>query len=126
MKEKLVFVVDDDKLVAGLVTMRLSEDGYRVRAFSYGEDCIDSLNESPDAVILDFYFFRDGYSPMNGLEIFEAITRKKPDLPVIMLSAQEKGEVVLELARKGIADYVIKDNNLIDNLKVALKGIFLE
>jgi hypothetical protein len=38
-----------------------------------------------------------------------------------MLSAQENGELVLELARKGIADYVIKDTNLIGNLQNAIK-----
>jgi DNA-binding NarL/FixJ family response regulator len=41
-----------------------------------------------------------------------------------MLSGQEKGEIVLELARKGIDDYIIKDNNLIDNLNVAINELF--
>jgi DNA-binding NarL/FixJ family response regulator len=41
-----------------------------------------------------------------------------------MLSGQDKGEIVLELARKGINDYIIKDNNLIDNLKVAISELF--
>jgi hypothetical protein len=41
-----------------------------------------------------------------------------------MLSGQEKGEIVLELARKGIDDYIIKDNNLIDNLNVAIGELF--
>ena len=54
---------------------------------------------------------------MNGMEVFDKIKELKPDIPVIMLSGQEKGEIVLELARKGIDDYVIKDNNLIDNLE---------
>jgi hypothetical protein len=41
-----------------------------------------------------------------------------------MLSGQEKGEVVLELARKGIDDYVIKDNNLLDNLHASMIELF--
>jgi two-component system, OmpR family, response regulator len=124
VKEKLIFIVDDDDLVTSLVAMRLRAEGYRIRSFSYGEDCIAALNEFPDAVVLDFYFLRDGSSPMNGMEVFEKIKIVEPELPVIMLSAQEKGEVVLELARKGIADYIIKDSNLISNLKSALKDIF--
>jgi hypothetical protein len=40
-----------------------------------------------------------------------------------MFSAQENGELVLELARKGVADYVIKDSNLIGNLQNAIKEI---
>lgn len=61
---------------------------------------------------------------MNGMEVFDKIKEIKPDVPVIMLSGQEKGEIVLELARKGIDDYIIKDNNLIDNLNVAITELF--
>jgi DNA-binding NarL/FixJ family response regulator len=61
---------------------------------------------------------------MNGMEVFDKIKELKPDTPVIMLSGQEKGEIVLELARKGIDDYIIKDNNLIDNLNVAIGELF--
>jgi DNA-binding NarL/FixJ family response regulator len=61
---------------------------------------------------------------MNGMEIFDKIKEIQPDTPVIMLSGQDKGEIVLELARKGIDDYVIKDNNLIDNLNIAITEHF--
>ena len=61
---------------------------------------------------------------MNGMEIFDKIKEFKPETPVIMLSGQDKGEIVLELARKGIDDYIIKDNNLIDNLNVAIENLF--
>jgi len=61
---------------------------------------------------------------MNGMEIFEKIKEQKPDTPVIMLSGQDKGEIVLELARKGIDDYIIKDSNLIDNLSAAIRELF--
>jgi DNA-binding NarL/FixJ family response regulator len=61
---------------------------------------------------------------MNGMEIFDKIKEFKPETPVIMLSNQEKGEVVLELARKGIDDYIIKDNNLLDNLNIAIDELF--
>jgi len=124
VKDKLIFIVDDDPLIKGLVSKQLETESYRVRSFAYGEECIEALKESPDVVILDFYFIRSGSDPMNGMDVFEEIRRTMPDLPVIMLSAQEKGEVVLELARKGITDYVIKDSNLINNLKIALKEIF--
>jgi DNA-binding NtrC family response regulator len=61
---------------------------------------------------------------MNGMEVFDKIRAAKPDVPVIMLSGQENGEVVLELARKGIVDYIIKDNNLLDNLNIAIREHF--
>ena len=124
MKDKLVFVVDDDPLVTGLVERRLGSAGYNMRSFAYGEECIAALDEKPDLVILDFYFRREGSEPMNGMQVYDKIRDKIPGLPVIILSAQENGDIVLELARKGIADYVIKDSSVINNLLASLKEIF--
>ena len=61
---------------------------------------------------------------MGGMEIFTRIREFNEDITVIMLSGQDKGDVVLELARKGIEDYVIKDESLIDNLIIAVEDVF--
>ena len=120
---KYIFVVDDDPVVSTMIVKRFESEGYKVEAFRYGEDCIKALARNPDLIILD-YFFVDGENEvMNGIEIFDEIKISKPDTPVIMLSGQERGEIVLELARKGIDDYVIKDSNIIDNLLVATKDL---
>ena len=119
----LIYVVDDDPVVTSLVSNRLESNGYSVRAFSYAEDCIAALDVIPDLIILDYYFLKEGETPMNGMEAYDEITRLVPEVPVVMLSAQEKGEVVLEFARKGIADYIIKDIDLIDNLLMAVKEV---
>lgn len=121
--DNLIFVVDDDPVITSLVSNRLEAVGYRVRSFAYAEDCIAALDEMPDLIILDYYFLKEESVPMNGMEAYDEITRLAPGIPVIMLSAQEKGEVVLEFARKGIADYVIKDTDLTDNLQMAVKEV---
>jgi len=123
VEEKLIFVVDDDPLITTLVATRLEGAGYRVEAFTYGEECLPALDEKPDLIILDYYFVKEGDEPMDGMAVYEEITRLAPEVPVIMLSAQEKGAVVLEFARRGIADYVIKDTDLIDNLQAAVRDI---
>ena len=121
---KLIFVVDDDPFINMLVVKRFTSEGYKLEAFRYGEDCISALNKKPDLIILDYYFVNNDCTVMNGMEVFDKIKQLRPETPVIMLSGQEKGEIVLELARKGIDDYVIKDNNLIDNLNVAIGELF--
>jgi CheY-like chemotaxis protein len=123
-KHKLIFIVDDDKFINMLVVKRLTAEGYRLEAFESGEDCLNAMTQNPDLIILDYYFDNKEREVMNGTEIFKKIKLFKPDIPVIILSGQDKGEVVLELARKGIDDYVIKDNNLIDNLLMAIKELF--
>lgn len=122
--QKLIFVVDDDPFINTLVVKRFASDHYRLESFSYGEDCLKALDKKPDLIILDYFFVNNEHPVMNGMEVFDKIKELRPGTPVIMLSGQEKGEIVLELARKGIDDYIIKDNNLIDNLQVAIKELF--
>ena len=122
--QKLIFIVDDDPFINILVVKRLTSEGYRLEAFEYGEDCLKAIDKNPDLIILDYFFVNNDRKVMNGMEVFDKIKELKPGTPVIMLSGQEKGEIVLEFARKGIDDYIIKDNNLIDNLHVAIKELF--
>ena len=123
-KKKLIFVVDDDPFINTLVTKRLTSDKYELEAFETGEECLDALNKNPDLIILDYLFVKKNHEYMNGMQVLDKIKELKPDTPVIMLSGQDKGEVVLELARKGIDNYVIKDNDLINNLHNAIDEVF--
>ena len=123
-KPKLIFIVDDDSFINMLVVKRFASEGYRVEAYENGEDCLAALNKKPDLIILDYFFSNSEHEVMNGMEVFDKLKEIMPDIPVIMLSGQDKGEIVLELARKGIDDYIIKDNNLIDNLNTAIRELF--
>jgi CheY-like chemotaxis protein len=123
-RDKLIFIVDDDPFITKLVVKRFSSEGYRIEAFDYGEECIKAMAAKPDMIILDYYFTKPDSTVLNGMEVFDKIKEIDPNIIVIMLSGQERGEVVLELARKGIDDYVIKDNNLIDNLNSSIKELF--
>lgn len=122
--KKLIYIVDDDPFINTLVVKRLTSEEYKVEAFESGEECIDAMHKNPDLIILDYLFVKEDREFMNGMQVFDKIKELKPDTPVIMLSGQDKGEIVLELARKGIDDYIIKDSNLIDNLSTAINEVF--
>jgi two-component system, OmpR family, response regulator len=123
--QKLIFIVDDDPFINMLIVKRFASDCCRIEAFGYGEDCLCQVDKNPDLVILDYHFVNNDHKVMNGMEIFTRIKELNPEIPVIILSCQEKGEIVLDLARKGINDYIIKDNNLIDNLNIAINSLFV-
>ncbi len=123
-KKKLVFVVDDDSFILNLVQKRFDGDEMSIITFSYGEECLKQLFRNPELIILDYLFYKKDEEVIGGMEIFTRIMEYNKDIPVIMLSGQDKGDVVLELARKGIEDYVIKDESLIDNLKIAIEDVF--
>ncbi|MCK4631395.1 MAG: response regulator, partial [Bacteroidales bacterium] len=113
-----------DSFILNLVQKRLDGDEMSVVTFSYGEEFLEQLSRNPELVILDYIFYKKDEEVMGGMEIFTRIKEYNEDIPVIMLSGQDKGDVVLELARKGIEDYVIKDESLIDNLMVAIEDVF--
>lgn len=123
-KKKLVFVVDDDPFILNLVQKRFDGDEMSIITFNYGEECLDQLSRNPKLIILDYLFYKKDEEVIGGMEIFTRIMEYNKDIPVIMLSGQDKGDVVLELARKGIEDYVIKDESLIDNLMIAVEDVF--
>ncbi len=123
-KDKLIYVVDDDPFILKLVEKSLEKEGFRVRLFSYGEECVRALDEEePDLIVLDYLFTNPEKEVMNGKEVFNTIREKYPSMPVIMLSGQDSGGVVLELARLGMNDYIIKDNTLTENLIASVKDI---
>lgn len=123
-KKKLIYIVDDDPFINTLVVKRFNTEDYDVEAFETGEECLDALDKNPGLIILDYLFTGRSLMFENGMQIFEKIRELNPQIPVILLSGQEKGEVVLEFARKGISDYIEKDVNLLDNLSVAIKEVF--
>jgi DNA-binding NtrC family response regulator len=119
--KKLIYIVDDDPVINLLVTRRLTSEGYLVKSFRYGEECLKELDAGPDLIILDYYFISEDKEVMNGMEVYTRIMELMPRNHVIILSGQENGEIVLELARRGIDDYIIKDQNLIDNLIISVR-----
>jgi DNA-binding NtrC family response regulator len=123
-KQKLIFIVDDDPFILKLVRSRLEAKDHSVKTFLYGEECLEQLHLAPDLIILDFLFHHDEReNVLDGKGILEKIQASSKDVPVIMLSGQEDGDVVLELARMGIKDYVIKDHDFIDNLLAVINDL---
>jgi len=122
-KKPLVFIVDDDSAILKLVEYSLQDDRFNIKLYSYGEDCLKELGHKPDLVILDYNFYNDTNSAMNGLSILKEIKTFNPDIPVVMLSSQEDGATVLELMKEGIEDYIVKGKNFTQKLKEVISEI---
>ena len=78
-------VVDDDRDFAGAVRMMLQSRGYDVAMMHETDTLLARLDQRlPDALILDVMFPE---KPTAGIELAQAIRRRYPRLPVVMLSA---------------------------------------
>ncbi len=101
-----ILSVEDDPLVARLLGVLLSREGYAVRHAADGKAAFRELEENPpDLAILDIML-----PDTTGFEILEWI-RHRPNLaalPVIMVTAQMGEEDVLRGLRAGADGYIFK------------------
>ena len=80
---KTVLCVDDEKIGLRVRKIMLEGHGFRVLTATSGEQGLALLDKQPvDLVILDYYM-----PGMNGGDVAAEVRRRKPELPIIFLSA---------------------------------------
>lgn len=123
---KLVFFVDDDKMILNLLEYTLkNKQDYDVKTFFTGEDCLAQLKLNPDLIVLDHIFKSNGKSGKNGLEILKEIKHFNKNLPVIILTSQEDQNLADEFLSNGAAKFIPKNDYFIDALMETIeKQIF--
>jgi two-component system, NtrC family, response regulator AtoC len=114
-----VFLVEDNEFYALMLDHELSEQcNYRVIPYKSGEECIENLYLDPDVIILDF-----GLTGMNGLETLKQIKKRKPDLPVLIVSGQDDVSIVTELIKAGAYRYIRKNKDTCARLLEAMEEL---
>jgi len=99
-----ILVVDDDPAQCRIVSFWLEKAGFSPTAYHSGEDGLAALRQTaPDAVLLDL-----GLPGISGLETLEVIRRRNPHLPVIILTADDNVETVVEAMQRKATDYLVK------------------
>lgn len=104
LKEKRIFLVDDEIEILEMVKNILEEDGYKdiVTASTVKEALTKFETTKPHIAILDI-MLPDG----EGYEICDYI-RKKSDIPILFLTAKEENENLYKGLEVGADDYIIK------------------
>ncbi|CAG4884339.1 putative DNA-binding response regulator in two-component system [Georgfuchsia toluolica] len=114
-----LLLVDDDKDLLKLLTMRLEAAGYTVTAVSSGEEALARIGiERPQLVITDMRM-----PGMDGSALFDAIRVSHPALPVMMLTAHGSIPDAVAATNRGIFGYLTKPydvKTLIEQIERAL------
>ena len=123
-KIKLFLVDDDAVFLKSLEIEFLDHADFIIETYATGELCIQHLDHFPDVIILDYH--SDGIEKfaMNGLETLDKIKSVNPDIPVVMLSSQDKIDVAISCMHHRAFDYVVKSETAFIRLQNIITSIF--
>ena len=99
-----ILVVEDEKKVASFIKKGLQQEGYAVDAVHDGQEAIQSATAFDyDLIVLDLMLPK-----RSGLDVLHEVRAKKPNLPVLVLTAKGALEDKVAGLDAGADDYLIK------------------
>ena len=99
--------MEDNTFFSQLIKQKLEQnDHIEVELFESGAAFRNNLHRNPDIVILDY-----SIPDTNGIDLLREIKHYNNDIKTILLSGQEKVEVVIEAFEHGAEEYIKKDDN---------------
>jgi two-component system, OmpR family, response regulator len=103
-----VLVVDDEAVLAEMVSMALRYEGWNIATAGDGESALESArSQRPDVVVLDVML-----PDMSGLDVLRKLREENPQLPVLLLTAKDAVEDRIAGLTAGGDDYVTKPFSL--------------
>lgn len=120
-----VFLVDDDAVfLKSLEIQFLNYADFEIQTYPTGELCMANMAENPDIVILDFHLNGVDTNAINGLQTLDEIKKIDSNIPVIILSSQDKIEVAIQCMHHDAFDYVVKSETAFVRLQKIIASIF--
>ncbi len=97
-------VVDDDQIFREATCLLIEEEGHFATSASNGDVALERVREDKfDAVLLDLHLGRQ-----NGLALLPLLVKARPNLPVVMFSAQGTIKTAVQSLQQGAVDFLEK------------------
>ena len=103
MMKKIINIVEDEKDLNELVRSYLEKEGYMVNSYLTFESAYAHIDDYCDLWILDIML-----DDKSGFDLIELIREKKPNVPVVFMSARDKEFDRIIGLEKGSDDYITK------------------
>jgi DNA-binding NtrC family response regulator len=111
-----IFVVEDNEFFSHLIKQKLENDQREISLFASAETFRNSLHQNPDIVILDY-----NLPESNGIDLLKEIKNFNQEIKTILISGQDKVEVVIEAYENGAEEYIKKDDNALTLLELKVQ-----
>ena len=117
---KLVFFVDDDKIILNLLeyTLQTRED-MEVQTFLSGEACLENLYKMPSLIVLDYNFKESG--KLTGLDTLKLIRKENQTIPVLILTSEDDFKLEQKFLKAGATRFIRKSNYFVDALMESIE-----
>ena len=103
MKTKIL-IVDDDVDALELMEELFESKGYHPLTASNGIEALNCVrDEDPDMVISDIRM-----PDMDGMQLLDELSKRYPQIPVVMVTAHGTIEAAVEAIKMGAKDYILK------------------
>lgn len=114
-----IFIVDDDEIYVARLGHYLSlNPEYQVKNFYSAKSLSAALHEKPDIITLDY-----SMPEIKGDALLSQVKELSPETQVIIISGQEDIKVAIDLFKKGVHDYIVKDADTEQRLWMAIQNI---
>lgn len=107
-----ILVADDDRSIRTVLTQALGRAGYQVRATSSAATLWRWVEDGEGDVAITDVIMPDE----NGLDLIPRIRRIRPEMPVIVMSAQSTLTTAVQATQRGAFEYLPKPFDLTDLL----------
>jgi len=114
-----VLVADDDRTIRTVLTQALTRAGCKVHATSSLMTLMRWVEEGKGDLVISDVIMPDG----NGLQALPQISRLRPGLPVIVISAQNTIMTAIQAAEAEAFDYLPKPFDLPDLMKRSARAL---
>ncbi len=114
-----ILIADDDRSIRTVLTQALGRSGYQVRATASAATLWRWVEDGEGDLVITDVIMPDE----NGLDLVPRIRRIRPELAVIVMSAQSTLTTAVQATQRGAFDYLPKPFDLADLLAVVDRAI---
>jgi two-component system, NtrC family, nitrogen regulation response regulator GlnG len=110
MTDQVILVADDDRAIRTVLEQALGRSGYDVRSTDNASTLWRWVSEGEGDLVITDVVMPDG----NGLDLLPQMRQARPELPILVMSAQNNMMTAIKAAERGAYEYLPKPFDLIE------------
>ena len=118
-----VWIIEDDRYLNGVITRALEKQRFSCTSFMNVKDISDHLKTLPtgkvNAIMLLDYLLGES----DAVKLLNEINQMGYSLPFVIMTGQGNQKTAVELMKLGAMDYIIKENDFVDQIVKVLKHV---